>query len=141
MRRLMLGLLACTIALVMLLLSLSFRLEPLRAIAILIAAGSICYGWVRVRPHLQSRIGLVAFSVAFSMLAFACAWSGLNVIRFYLYNPAMEGAATFATWYEIVCTTQVVIQWLLAGLGVVLLVLLVVSPFWIRSHSVRNSKR
>lgn len=133
------GLLAGTIALVMLVMSLTLRSEPLRAVAVLIATGSLCYGWIRLRPP-QSGFGLVRLRVAFSMGALACTWSGLNVVRFYLYNPAMEGATIYSAWYEIVCTTQVVIQWFLAGLGVVLLVLLAVFPSWIRSHSVQNSK-
>jgi hypothetical protein len=85
------SLLACTVALVMLVLSLSLRSEPLRAVAVFIAAGLLYHGWGCLRPRLQSRFGLVGLSVTFSTGALACAWSGLNVARFYLYNPANGG--------------------------------------------------
>ncbi len=129
------SLLACTIALVMLLVSLSLPFEPLRAAAVLITAGSIWYGWVRLRKNLQTRIGLLCLlGVGISALALACAWSGLNVVRFYLYNPAMEGAAIYSTWFEIVCSTQVVVQWCGVVLALVFVVGLAIFPFWTRSH-------
>ena len=132
------GLLACTIAVIMLLLSLSFRSEPLRAVGVLLAGGSIWYAWFTFGPRIQSRPGLVLLSVALLTLILACTWSGLNVVRYYLYDPAIEGAAIYSASYKIVCTAQVVIQWCGAVAALVLLVVLAISPFWMRSPSVHK---
>ena len=51
--------LTVVVALVALWFSLTLRSEPLRAVAVLIAAGSITYGWVHVRKNLQSRLGVI----------------------------------------------------------------------------------
>jgi hypothetical protein len=124
------------VALVMLWFSLTLRSEPLRAFAVVIAAGSITYGWISLRKNLQSRLGVVLLGAGLSTLALGCAWSGLNVARFYLYNPAIEGAAVYSTWFEIVCTTQVVVEWCLAIVALAFAVILAISPFWMRSHRV-----
>lgn len=128
MRRWTSGLLACTIAVAILLLSFSFRSEPLRAVGALMAGGSICYAWFTLRPRVQSRPGLVLLSVALLTLILACTWSGLNVVRYYLYDPAIEGPAIYSTSYKIVCTTQVVVQWCGVIASLFLVVVLAISP-------------
>jgi hypothetical protein len=132
MRRIVPDLLACAIASVTLVLSLSFRSEPLRAVMVVISGSSLCCAWHVIRPHVQSRLGVVLLGVGLSTLALGCAWSGLNVMRFYLYNPAMEQVGSYFIWYEIVCTTQVVVQWCGAVVASAFVVILVISPFWIR---------
>jgi hypothetical protein len=125
---------AVLVALVMLVLSLTLRSEPLRAVAVLIAAGSITYGSVTLRKKLQSRLGLILLGAGLSTLALGCAWSGLNVVRFYLYNPAMDQVGSYPTWFEIVSTTQVVIQWCTAIAALAFVVILAGSPLWMRFH-------
>jgi hypothetical protein len=137
MRRFTPGLLTCSIALVTLLLSLSLRSEPLRAIAVLVTVALLSFGWIWLRPHLEHRFVLVG-RIAFSMGVLGCVWSGLNVVRFYVYNSAMEGAAIYSACYRIVCTTQVMIQWCLMVFGVLLLPVLAVSAFWTRSQSAQS---
>lgn len=122
------------VALVMLWFSLTLRSEPLRAFAVVIAAGSITYGWISLRKNLQSRLGVVLLGAGLSTLALGCAWSGLNVARFYLYNPAMEQVGSYPTWFGIVCTTQVVVQWCGAVAALAFVVMLAGSPLWMRSH-------
>jgi hypothetical protein len=122
------------VALVMLGFSLTLRSELLRATAVLIAAGSITYGWVSLRKKLQSRLGVVLLGAGLSTLALGCAWSGLNVARFYLYNPAMNQVGSYPTWFEIVRTTQVVVQWCGAVAAIAFVVLLAGSPLWMRFH-------
>jgi hypothetical protein len=128
------GLLACGIAVVMLWFSLTLRSEPLRAVAVLIAASSITCGWVSLRKNLQSRLGVILLGAGLSTLALGCAWSGLNVARFYLYNPAMEQVGTYPTWFEIVRTAQVVVQWCGAVAALTFLVILAGFPLWMRFH-------
>lgn len=120
------GSLACSIALVMLLLSLTLRSEPQRAVAVLIAAGSISYLWRSFRKNLQSRLGMVLLGTGLSTLALGCAWSGLNVVRFYLYNPAMNQVGSYPTWFQTVCTTQVVVQWCGAAVALAFVVILAI---------------
>jgi len=122
------------VALVMLWFSLTLRSEPLRAFAVVIAAGSITYGWISLRKNLQSRLGVVLLGAGLSTLALGCAWSGLNVARFYLYNPAMEQVGSYPTWFGIVCTTQVVVQWCGAVAALAFVVILAGSPLWMRFH-------
>jgi len=122
------------VALVMLWFSLTLRSEPLRAFAVVIAAGSITYGWISLRKNLQSRLGVVLLGAGLSTLALGCAWSGLNVARFYLYNPAMEQVGSYPAWFGIVCTTQVVVQWCGAVAALAFVAILVGSPLWMRFH-------
>jgi hypothetical protein len=131
------GVLAIGIALLMIGVSLALRSEVQRAAAVLIAAGSIGYAWTMLRNRLQSRLGLGLLGSGLSTLAIACAWSGLNVVRFYLYDPAIVGTAVYSTWYEIVCRTQVVLQWCGAILALAFVVVLAVFPFWTRIRSAR----
>lgn len=138
MRRWTPGLLASTIAIVMLFLSLSFRSEPLRAIGVLVAAGSLCYAWVTLLARIQSGPDLVVLRAALFTLTLACTWSALNVVRYYLYNPAIEGPEIYSTSYKIVCTTQMVVQWCGAIASLVLVVVLAISPFWTRAQSVHT---
>ena len=126
------GLLACTITVVMLWLSLTLRSELLRGVAVLNAASSITYGWVSLRR--QSRLGVVLLGAGLSTLVLGCAWSGLNVARFYLYNSAMEQVGSYPTWFGIVCTTQVVVQWCGAVAALAFVVILAGSPLWMRFH-------
>jgi hypothetical protein len=128
------------VALVVLGLSLTLRSEALRAAGVLIAAGSITYGWVSLHKKLQSRLGVVLLGTGLSALALGCAWSGLNVVRFYLYNPAMNQVGSYPSWFEIVCTTQVVIQWCGAVAALAFVVILAIWPFSMRSGSARSSK-
>jgi hypothetical protein len=122
------------VALVMLGFSVTLRSEPLRAAAVLIAAGSITYGWVSLHKKLQSRLGVVLLGAGLSTLALGCAWSGLNVVRFYLYNPAMDQVGSYPTWFEIVRTAQVVVQWCGAVVALAFVVILAASPLWVRFH-------
>ncbi|HKU27520.1 MAG TPA: hypothetical protein VJQ54_18755 [Candidatus Sulfotelmatobacter sp.] len=122
------------IVLVMLGLSLTLSSEPLRAVAVLIAAGSISYAWISLRKNLQSRTGVILLGAGLSTLALGCAWSGLNVARFYLYNPAMNQVGSYPTWFEIVSTMQVVIQWCGAVAALAFVVILAGSPLWTRFH-------
>ncbi len=131
---------AVLIALVMLGLSLTLSSEPLRAVAVLVAAGSISYAWVSLRKNLQSRTGVILLGAGLSSLALGCAWSGLNVARFYLYNPAMNQVGSYPTWFEIVSTTQVVVQWCGAVAALAFVAILAVWPFSRRSGSAPNSK-
>jgi len=122
------------VALLMLLFSLTLRSEPLRAAAVLIAAGSIAYAWVSLHKKLESRLGVILLGAGLSTLALGCAWSGLNVARFYLYNPAMNQVGSYPTWFEIVCTAQVVVQWCGAVAALAFVVILAGSPLWMRFH-------
>jgi hypothetical protein len=122
------------VALVMLWFSLTLRSETLRTVAVLIAAGSIAYGYISLRKNLQSRLGVLLLGAGLSTLTLGCAWSGLNVARFYLYNPAMEQVGSYPTWFGIVCTTQVVVQWCGAVAALAFVVILAGSPLWIRSY-------
>ncbi len=128
------------VALVMLGFSLTLRSELLRATAVLITAGSITYGWVSLRKKLQSRLGVVLLGAGLSTLALGCAWSGLNVARFYLYNPAMNQVGSYPTWFEIVRTPQVVVQWCGAVAALAFILILVIWPFSMRSSSAQSSK-
>lgn len=127
------------VALVMLWFSLTLRSEPLRAFAVVIAAGSITYGWISLRKNLQSRLGVVLLGAGLSTLALGCAWSGLNVARFYLYNPAMEQVGSYPTWFGIVCTTQVVVQWCGAVAALAFVVILAGFPLWMRFQRASSS--
>jgi hypothetical protein len=131
------GVLAVAIALVMIGVSLTLRSEAQRATAVLISAGSIGYAWVRLRNNLQSRLGLGLLGTGLLTLVTACAWSGLNVVRFCLYDPAIVGTAVYSTWYEIVCTSQVILQWCGAVLVLAFVVVLAIFPFWTRIRSAR----
>jgi hypothetical protein len=133
------GVLAVAIALVMIGVSLALRSEAQRAAAVLVAAGSIGYAWVTLRNHLQSWLGLCLLGTGLSTLAIACAWSGLNVVRFCLYDPAIVGTAVYSTWYEIVCTAQVILQWCGAVLVLAFVVVLAIFPFWPRIRSAREN--
>jgi hypothetical protein len=133
------GVLAVGIALIMIGVSLTLRSEAQRATAVLIAAGSIGYAWVRLRNYLQSWLGLGLLGTGLLTLAIACTWSGLNVVRFCLYDPAIVGTAVYSTWYEIVCTTQVILQWCGAVLALAFVVVLAVFPFWTRMRSAREN--
>jgi len=134
------GVLGIGIAAVMLALSLTIRSENQRAVAVLVASGLVCYAWIVLRARVKSRLGLGLLGSGLATLVLACAWSGLNVARFHLYNPAIEGPAIYSTWYEIVCTTQVVLQWCGTVLALAFVVGLAVFPFWTHIRSARENR-
>ena len=130
MSRFAVGLLVCGIALVLLVLSLSVRSEPLRACLVVGAGSMLWVGFARLGQYSHSRFTLTGMVLAFSMVALSCVWSGLNVIRFYLHNPAhnpsQKWEVFFDRLYGAVCSTQIVIQWCVAVLGIAFVVFMVI---------------
>ena len=124
--------LLASIAVVMLGLQMVFHLEIQRAVLVLISMGTSIYVWIRFRRALRPWPGRILLGLGTLLLALACGWSGANIVRSNLYNAAVDGHEPYSTWYEIVCTTQVVLQWSAAVLAVAFVVGSAILPFWIR---------
>jgi hypothetical protein len=121
-------------------LSLTVRSEILRAVADLIAFVSIGFGWVILREKARSLLGLGWLFSGFLILVTGCVWSGLNVARFYLYDPAIIGRANYSTAYAIVCQAQRLLQWLGLGLVALFAIASLLLPFHRYFQSVPRSK-
>ena len=130
---------ALLVALIMLWFSLTLRSELPRAVAAFFAFGSTIYAWVSLRKKLQSRLPAILLGAGLSTLALACAWSGLNVVRYYLYDPAMERVGSYRAWFEIVSIAQAVLQWCVVVV-LAFVVSLAMFPLWLRFRRAPSSK-
>lgn len=90
--------------------------EPGRAFASVLCMLLLIHSWIVQRRYTQSRERLVLLSLALSLPALAALWLGLNVLRFYSYDP--ESSAQF---YSAVVHLQEVVQNLALAVGLVVL--------------------
>ena len=90
--------------------------EPGRAVASVLCILLLIQSWVIQRKYARSRERLVLLSLALSLPALAALWLGLNVLRFYSYNPESR-----AQVYSAVVRIQEVIQNLALAVGLVVL--------------------
>jgi len=90
--------------------------EPGRAVASVLCILLLIQSWVIQRKYARSRERLVLLSLALSLPALAALWLGLNVLRFYSYNPESP-----AQVYSAVVRTQEVVQNLALAVGLVVL--------------------
>ena len=67
-----------------------FRSEPGRAVASLVCLALVMQSWFTQRQIVKSREGLVLIALALSLPALASVWLGLNVLRFYSYDPVSD---------------------------------------------------
>jgi hypothetical protein len=90
--------------------------EPGRAVASVLCILLLIQSWVIQRKYARSRERLVLLSLALSLPALAALWLGLNVLRFYSYNPESP-----AQVYSAVVRIQEVVQNLALAVGLVVL--------------------
>jgi len=90
--------------------------EPGRAVASVLCILLLIQSWVIQRKYARSRERLVLLSLALSLPALAALWLGLNVLRFYSYNPESP-----AQVYSAVVHIQEVVQNLALAVGLVVL--------------------
>jgi hypothetical protein len=93
-----------------------FSSEPGRAVASVLCILLLIQSWVTQRKYLRSRERVVLLSLALSLPALAALWLGLNVMRFYSYDP--ESPAQF---HSAVIHIQEVVQDLALAVGLVVL--------------------
>lgn len=90
--------------------------EPGRAVASVLCILLLIQSWVIQRKYARSRERLVLLSLALSLPALAALWLGLNVLRFYTYDPESP-----AQLYSAVVRIQEVVQNLALGVGLVVM--------------------
>jgi RHS repeat-associated protein len=90
--------------------------EPGRAVASVLCIPLLIQSWVIQRKYARSRERLVLLSLVLSLPALAAFWLGLNVLRFYLYDPESP-----AQLYSAVVRLQEVVQNLALALGLVVI--------------------
>jgi hypothetical protein len=82
-----------------------FRSEPGRAVASVVCLGLVIQSWFTQRRYVKSRERLVLVALALSLPALASVWLGLNVLRFYSYDPVSEISV-----YSVVVRLQAIIE-------------------------------
>ena len=90
--------------------------EPGRAVASILCILLLIESWVVQRKYARSRERLVLLSLVLSLPALAALWLGLNVLRFYSYDPE-----SLAQLYSAVVRTQEVVQNLALAVGLVVI--------------------
>ena len=66
------------------------RSEPGRAVASFVCLALLMQCWFTQRRYVKSRERLVLVALALSLPALASVWLGLNVLRFYSYDPVSD---------------------------------------------------
>lgn len=66
------------------------RSEPGRAVASVVCLALVMQSWFTQRRYVKSRERLVLVALALSLPALASVWLGLNVLRFYSYDPVSD---------------------------------------------------
>jgi hypothetical protein len=91
-----------------------FRSEPGRAVASLVCLGLVIQSWFTQRRYVKSRERLVLVALALSLPALASVWLGLNVLRFYSYDPVSDISV-----YSVVVRLQAIIEGIAYAIGLV----------------------
>lgn len=91
-----------------------FRSEPGRAVASVVCLGLVIQSWLTQRRYVKSRERLVLVALALSLPALASVWLGLNVLRFYSYDPVSDISV-----YSVVVRLQAIIEGVAYAIGLV----------------------
>ena len=91
-----------------------FRSEPGRAVASVVCLGLVIQSWFTQRKYVKSRERLVLVALALSLPALASVWLGLNVLRFYSYDPVSDISV-----YSVVVRLQAIIEGVAYAIGLV----------------------
>jgi hypothetical protein len=90
------------------------RSEPGRAVASVVCLALVMHSWFTQRRHVKSRKRLVLVALALSLPALASVWIGLNVLRFYSYDPVSDISV-----YSTVVRLQEIIEGVAYAIGLV----------------------
>jgi hypothetical protein len=91
-----------------------FRSEPGRAVASVVCLGLVIQSWLTQRRYVKSRERLVLVALGLSLPALASVWLGLNVLRFYSYDPVSDISV-----YSVVVRLQAIIEGVAYAIGLV----------------------
>lgn len=91
-----------------------FRSEPGRAVASVVWLGLVIQSWFMQRRYVKSRERLILVALALSLPALASVWLGLNVLRFYSYDPVSDISV-----YSVVVRLQAIIEGVAYAIGLV----------------------
>ncbi len=90
------------------------RSEPGRAVASVVCLALVMQSWFTQRRYVKSRETLVLVALALSLPALASVWLGLNVLRFYSYDPVSDISV-----YSTVVRLQAIIEGVAYAIGLV----------------------
>jgi hypothetical protein len=90
------------------------RSEPGRAVASVVCLALVMQSWSTQRRYVKSRERLVLVALALSLPALASVWLGLNVLRFYSYDPVWDISV-----YSTVVRLQAIIEGVAYAIGLV----------------------
>ena len=90
------------------------RSEPGRAVASVVCLALVMQSWFTQRRYVKSRERLVLVALALSLPALASVWLGLNVLRFYSYDPASDISV-----YSTAVRLQAIIEGVAYAIGLV----------------------
>lgn len=93
--------------------------EAGHAVISLTGLALIAHAWAMQRRYAGSRSRLALLTLALCLPALASLWLGLNVIRYYAYNSAVESDGRI---YSAVINTQGIIESLVLGVAVVVFI-------------------
>lgn len=91
-----------------------FRSEPGRAVASVVCLGLVIQSWLTQRRYVKRRERLILVALALSLPALASVWLGLNVLRFYSYDPVSDISV-----YSVVVRLQAIIEGVAYAIGLV----------------------
>jgi len=91
-----------------------FRSEPGRAVASVVCLALVMQSWFTQRRYVKSRERLVLVALALSLPALASVWLGLNVLRFYSYDPVSDISV-----YSTVVRLQAIVEGVAYAIGLV----------------------
>jgi hypothetical protein len=91
-----------------------FRSEPGRAVASVTCLALVIQSWFTQRRYVKSRERLVLVALVLSLPALASVWLGLNVLRFYSYDPVSDFSV-----YSTVVRLQAMIEGVVYANGLV----------------------
>jgi hypothetical protein len=90
------------------------RSQPGRAVASVVCLALVMQSWFTQRRYVKTRERLVLVALALSLPALASVWLGLNVLRFYSYDPVSDISV-----YSTVVRLQAIIESVAYAIGLV----------------------
>ena len=117
--------------------------EVTRAVLSVVCLALLVHSWFMQRRYAQSRWRLAFWTLFLSLVALGPLWLGLNVVRFYSYDVAVDYQRNSALWYHNLY--WYVVEWqgrivLLAKVLVIVVVLWAIVDFvrWLVKRIMRK---
>jgi hypothetical protein len=89
------------------------RSEIVRAVLAVVCTGLMIFQWLIYRKT-DRGTQLLLLSLVVTTLGLSSVWLGLNVVRFYTYDP--ESPQTWA-WHTLIAHVQEIIEWVIVALA------------------------